>query len=193
MIVVYWPTKSRRITSKFGPRELSSDGFHDGIDIGAVVPGDNDDILAAQDGVVARSYYSSSYGNCIVINHGGFSTLYAHLHSRLVKAGQEVTTGDKIGLMGTTGHSTGVHLHFEVRNTDYNGSYYQSTNGKYNNAVDPELVLVNKYTWENKIREKMDSPDRWIKGFNALMDMVDGNELGDLDIFEFSKEFIMKL
>ena len=72
-------------------------------------------IYASKSGTVIISQYSSSYGNYVVISHGsGNTTLYAHMSSRKVEAGQSVTQGAVIGLTGSTGHSTGPHLHFEV-------------------------------------------------------------------------------
>ena len=73
-------------------------------------------ILAAMDGVVAFSGVKDGYGNCIIISHkDSYSTLYAHLNNALVKNNQMVQKGEEIGLMGSTGNSTGSHLHFEVR------------------------------------------------------------------------------
>ena len=74
-------------------------------------------ILAAQDGVVTLSRYNSSYGNYCIINHGGgYSTLYAHqITLPLVSEGDTVTKGQVIGYIGTSGDSTGYHLHFELR------------------------------------------------------------------------------
>ena len=86
--------------------------MHYGIDIGA---GYGTIARAADDGTVITSTYNSSYGHYIVISHGnGMTTLYAHLSSRLVKAGDKVTQGQTIGKIGSTGASTGPHLHFEV-------------------------------------------------------------------------------
>ncbi len=100
------------VTSPFGNR--GSD-FHPGMDIanGADVP-----IYAAGSGVVAKSYYSPSYGNCVIISHSyngqTYSTLYAHMQARFVQDGQVVTQGQQIGIMGNTGQSFGQHLHFEL-------------------------------------------------------------------------------
>lgn len=74
-------------------------------------------IVAAQSGTVTKAQYSSSWGWHVKINHGnGLETLYAHMvqGSLRVSAGQQVSQGQQIGTMGTTGSSTGVHLHFEV-------------------------------------------------------------------------------
>ena len=72
-------------------------------------------MLAAASGTVVKSYFSSSYGNYIVVSHGGgMMTGYAHLNRRMVSAGQSVAAGQQIGTVGSTGNSTGPHLHFEV-------------------------------------------------------------------------------
>src|SRR5699024_10251340 len=86
---------------------------HKGIDIARP---SNRAILAADHGVVTSAGYNSGgYGNKIVINHNnGMKTIYAHLDSISVKSGQKVEKGMEIGVMGSTGRSTGIHLHFEV-------------------------------------------------------------------------------
>ena len=111
-----WPVNSRRITSTFGGR-ASPGGIgstnHKGVDIGGVGYGTS--VHAAKGGTVIISQYSSSYGNFVVVSHGsGNSTLYAHMSTRLVEAGEVVEQGDILGLTGSTGHSTGPHLHFEI-------------------------------------------------------------------------------
>ena len=104
------------LTSSFGPRVhpiFGTTRTHNGIDLN----GDTGDlILAANDGVVLSAGWRTGYGNAIVISHGGgYSTLYAHLYDIDVSTGQQVSGGDVIGLLGSTGWSTGPHLHFEVR------------------------------------------------------------------------------
>lgn len=104
-----WPTIGGVITSYQGPRWGS---YHKGIDIAA--PSDYS-ILASSGGTVTYAGWINGYGNTIEISHNnGYSTQYAHLASINVVQGQEVTQGSKIGIMGTTGRSTGVHLDFEV-------------------------------------------------------------------------------
>lgn len=76
------------------------------------------DIVAAADGVVLVSSYVNGYGNCIIIDHGSeLWSLYGHIRNGglMVKVGQMVTMGQKIAEVGSTGRSTGPHLHFEVR------------------------------------------------------------------------------
>ena len=111
-----WPVSSHYITSTFGGR-ASPGGIgstnHKGIDIGRV--GYTTEIHAAKAGTVIVSQYSSSYGNYVVVSHGsGNTTLYAHMSSRKVSVGAYVNQGDVLGVTGSTGHSTGPHLHFEI-------------------------------------------------------------------------------
>ncbi|WP_163538796.1 M23 family metallopeptidase [Gracilibacillus sp. YIM 98692] len=105
-----WPAVGGYITSHVGERWGS---FHKGIDIAGV---SNRSILAADNGtVVSAGWDNGGYGNKIVIDHNnGYRTIYAHLSSISVSSGQTVEQGKKIGVMGSTGHSTGIHLHFEV-------------------------------------------------------------------------------
>ena len=111
-----WPVpNSRRITSSFGyrgnPTGWGSD-FHRGLDIAA---GSGTPTVAASDGVVIHAGYQGSYGNLIKIRHdNGTETRYAHLSGYNVSTGQRVSRGDTIGFIGSTGNSTGPHLHFEI-------------------------------------------------------------------------------
>lgn len=121
-----WPCpSSRRITSGFGNRAQPTAGAstnHKGIDIGASYGAA---IVAAAAGRVTTAAYSSSAGNYIVISHGnGLSTVYMHCSSLSVSAGQSVTAGQTIAAVGSTGYSTGNHLHFGVIK---NGSYVNPT------------------------------------------------------------------
>ena len=111
-----WPVDSRYITSTMGGR-TSPGGVgstnHKGTDIGRV--GYTSPIYAAKAGTVIVSQYSSSYGNYVVVSHGsGNTTLYGHMSSRKVEVGQYVNQGAVLGITGSTGNSTGPHLHFEV-------------------------------------------------------------------------------
>ena len=112
-----WPTPSTSIiTSYYGSRMHPVYGyerFHSGIDIGAA---DGAAIIAADGGTVVSAGWSGGYGNCVMIDHGnGYTTLYAHMSSMAVSSGQAVSRGDTIGYVGSTGVSTGPHLHYEVR------------------------------------------------------------------------------
>lgn len=102
-----------RITSYVGPRWGRT---HNGIDIIAKEGAcKGDPAFAAADGVVVRADWYGGYGNCVIIDHGnGIQTLYAHFTKLSVKAGDVVKAGDEVGKIGSTGNSTGPHLHFEV-------------------------------------------------------------------------------
>ena len=116
---------SSRITSPFGGRESPTAGAstnHQGVDIGA---SSGSDILAAAAGEVIISTYSYSAGNYIMINHGGgVYTVYMHCSQLLASVGQQVKQGEVIAKVGSTGYSTGPHLHFGIR-----------TGGKYVNPL----------------------------------------------------------
>ncbi|MBT2615170.1 MULTISPECIES: murein hydrolase activator EnvC [unclassified Bacillus (in: firmicutes)] len=109
---------------------------HAGIDIAAsgTVP-----VVAAADGVVSRSYFSSTYGNVVFVTHSisgqQWTTVYAHLSSRQVGEGAVVAKGQQVGIMGNTGHSFGQHLHFELHKGPWN--YSKS------NAVNPLNYIPN--------------------------------------------------
>lgn len=112
-----WPLPGRyNLSSLFGSRKHPITGKannHMGIDIPA---SSGTSILAAKSGVVTTSTYNNSYGNYVVVSHSdGTSTLYAHMVRRNCSKGDTVSQGQVIGYVGTTGSSTGNHLHFEVR------------------------------------------------------------------------------
>ncbi len=123
-VSLQWPTWCHTITSPFGYRTHPIYGntrFHSGIDIGA---GFGDTIMAAASGTViyvetpvpGQNWGGSGYGNYFIIDHGnGVSTLYAHCSNVYVSNGQSVSAGEAVGTVGSTGGSTGSHLHFEVR------------------------------------------------------------------------------
>ena len=122
-----WPCpSSSRITSGFGSRTSPTEGAssnHKGIDISAPT---GSSIVAAAGGTVSIATYSYSAGNYVMINHGnGLSTVYMHCSQLLVSAGDTVKAGQTIAKVGSTGYSTGSHLHFGVRK---NGSYVNPSN-----------------------------------------------------------------
>lgn len=109
-----WPVMGR-ITSEFGSRENPIHGgqeFHSGLDISA---GTGTPVKATADGIVSFSGWSAGNGNLVVIEHGfGYSTFYAHNSSIAVRVGQKVKRGEIIAHVGSTGNTTGPHLHYEV-------------------------------------------------------------------------------
>ena len=106
------PCPGSYLTSSFGYRDFDHK-FHKGIDLGT-----NGEILpvyAAESGTVVKAEYDNLAGNWVLIDHrNGLTTKYMHFSHTFVKGGQEVTKGQQIGLTGTTGRSTGIHLHFQV-------------------------------------------------------------------------------
>lgn len=111
----YWPTRSKKLTSGFGYRKDPFTGratFHAGIDIDGE---SGDTVFSAADGTVSETGYDSRYGNFVVIDHlGGLQTAYMHLKRIEARVGDVVVRGEKIGLLGSTGRSTGPHLHFQI-------------------------------------------------------------------------------
>jgi len=124
-----WPLRQGRIVSGFGSR---GGGFHDGLDLATP---QGTPVYAAQDGQVVYSDDGlSGYGNLVIIKgRDAFSTVYAHNRRNLVDVGDRVRRGQKIAEVGSTGRSSGPHLHFEVRMRDIHGRYV---------AMDP-LPLLN--------------------------------------------------
>ena len=102
-----WPLNGGRITCRYG-----GERDHWGLDIGAA---EDTEIYAADKGTVKVAQWNDSYGNYVVLSHpDGYETLYAHCNKLLVEVGDTVARGENIALVGTTGHSTGFHLHFET-------------------------------------------------------------------------------
>ena len=129
------PVPGKRVTTPYGkPGRLWKTGYHVGSDYAAptgtkIVAAKGGKVLEAKNGVS----WGAAYGNAVVIDHGsGLRAIYAHMSKISVKAGQEVEEGQEIGLVGSTGNSTGPHLHLEVRVSPW----------RYNNKdVDPEALL----------------------------------------------------
>lgn len=110
------PVESVRLTSDFGVRNDPFNGrhrMHQGVDIPGAI---GTPIYATADGIVSRAEWAGGYGNLVEINHGnGLQTRYGHLSKLIAEPNQRVVRGQLIGLMGSTGRSTGSHLHYEVR------------------------------------------------------------------------------
>ncbi|MFT9601152.1 murein hydrolase activator EnvC family protein [Mesobacillus sp.] len=125
---------SGELTSGYGPRWGK---LHAGIDIADESP--DTEVVAAASGTVIRSYYSATYGNCVLITHKingkTFTTLYAHLEKSTVTTGQSISKGEMLGYMGNTGDSRGKHLHFEIHEGQWN---YEKSN-----SVDPLVYVRN--------------------------------------------------
>jgi murein DD-endopeptidase MepM/ murein hydrolase activator NlpD len=114
-VPIIWPTNTRKVTSTFGERKdpfTSRTSNHHAIDIG----GDYlEPIFATADGMVTEAGYDGAYGRAVMIRHSQlFKTKYAHMARLNVSSGEKVQQGQIIGYMGSTGRSTGVHLHYEI-------------------------------------------------------------------------------
>ncbi len=125
-----WPTVTHSITSGFGLRKdpfTLKPSMHAGIDLDGEL---NDAVYVTAAGKVIEAGYDDEHGNHIIVDHTrGLQTEYMHLNKMLVKRGESVTKGQQIGLMGTTGRSTGTHLHYEVH--------------KNGVQIDPSPYLIN--------------------------------------------------
>lgn len=123
-----WPVESRNVTSNFGYRKDPFNyrlSFHSGMDISAP---ENTEVVVTADGAVVSTGYDSGKGNYIIVDHtGGIRTSYLHLNQISVQQGDKVKKGDPIGKVGSTGRSTGPHLHYEVL--------------KQGQTIDPQLYL----------------------------------------------------
>ena len=115
-ILFRYPIREGEITSNFGERMHPVSGavsFHSGIDIAAP---SGTEVIAAGSGTIAATGWDDDLGNYIIMNHGGvFTTIYGHLSAIAVNLNQRVNSGSLLGKVGSTGLSTGPHLHFEVR------------------------------------------------------------------------------
>ena len=116
------------ITSRYGVSSRIRVSTHTGLDIAAVT---GTAIKAVAAGIVTNAAYTGSYGNLVKIDHGnGVETWYGHTSKMYVKVGQNIQAGDTIAAVGSTGNSTGPHLHFEIR---INGQHINPQNYIYNN------------------------------------------------------------
>ena len=118
--------------------------FHAGMDFAAPT---GTKIFATGDGKVTLAEWKQGYGKCVIISHGyGYETLYAHMNDFNVRAGQEVRRGDVIGFVGSTGKSTGSHLHYEVH---VNGSPVNPQNYYYADLSPEEYDKMLQLTENN--------------------------------------------
>lgn len=109
--VLIWPLEGV-ITSYFGPRNLLGMTYHYGLDIDGRT---GDPIMAAMSGTVTYSGWNGGYGYCVIVERDGVEYYYGHASELDVSVGEEVVVGDVIAKVGSTGNSTGSHLHFEIR------------------------------------------------------------------------------
>ncbi len=127
----HFPLTSATVTSFYGTRTdpvtKKALATHHGIDLAAP---DGSDIYCYKSGVVKSVKNDEIFGNCVLVDHGDIASFYAHMSSVAVEDGQSVSAGEKLGVIGSTGKSTGTHLHFEIR--------------KDGNRIDPAKYLYEK-------------------------------------------------
>ena len=154
-----YPTDNHRATSRFGRRTLgqSMDPWHSGQDYGCLDPNNptNDPIYCIAPGIVRRvNNDKNGYGNYCVVEHGDYCTLYAHLHRVNVVEGQSVNEGHLLGLMGKTGGTNTIHLHFEVRDVPYKDFWIRWNAIAYNGdrepyyAIDPDFFFYKHMNYD---------------------------------------------
>lgn len=147
------PLDSMVITSPYGQRKDPFTGkvaYHKGIDI----RGNNDYVYSVMPGIVTKAVKSKGLGNFVEVAHGDFKSTYAHLYSVLVNARQSVEAGQPIGISGSTGRSTGEHLHFGMKYKnetidpkpilDYIQEVIRTVKGEISAQIDEELRRTKK-------------------------------------------------
>ena len=157
------PVQNARLTSKFGWRNIQGNReWHQGVDLASTgkVP-----IYASADGVVIRAGVLGTYGNVVMIQHtiGGkrYDTNYAHLDSFSVKKGQKVKAGQQIGIMGNTGRSFGIHLHFEIHNGAWKSGQPNAVDPMKFISLNEEELTLSQY---KEIMKRLDDIEKKING-----------------------------
>lgn len=208
--VMMWPTDGTTITSKFGYRNAPTAGAstnHRGVDIG-IASGTN--IYAVESGTVTTAGFNNSAGNWVIIDHGnGYVTKYMHNSVLKVRAGEKVERGQVIALSGSTGVSTGPHLHFQI---EYNGVPVDPLTFKYENGMgegvggigsNPNgLSTGNKYyakvaTW-NEITDTLTSTDPAVEESSTVRHNMTSSRINYQDLvsgyampFEYLWSFLL--
>jgi murein DD-endopeptidase MepM/ murein hydrolase activator NlpD len=161
------PVKNPKITCKYGPRThpvTKQPNFHNGLDLSTPI---GTPCLAVTDGKVVKSAVNRGgekvgFGYFIVVEHDGFCTLYAHLKKLGLPVGTKVKAGQTIAYTGTTGASTGPHLHFEVRQGKFESTFFTTIDGKYPNSIDAEPFLsANEKEYIKILRESGADVEKW--------------------------------
>lgn len=176
------PFDSAKLVSMFGPRTIfGKKEFHYGMDFVT----DNKKIYACEDGKVIVARPNGGYGNNVMIQHDGIISVYGHLSKILVKEGQRVKEGDLIGMEGSTGRSTGSHLHFEFRKERYN----RSDSANPANIIGFKEIKYKQYkhvetlkepTYIKLLKANTDSPELWVGFIEEMKNHPTGKYLPQL-------------
>lgn len=178
------PFNKAKLSCPFGPRHIfGKDEFHKGIDF--CIP--DKKVLACETGKVLVAGVNGGYGNCVMIEHPNkLISVYGHLSKILVRVGQTVQEGEQIGVEGSTGRSTGSHLHFEFRPSRYERSTDQKLNPANVIGFDNKRGMVEHMTkavkpkWQSILEEKVDSPQKWVEFVERMKDDPTGKWLPSL-------------
>lgn len=131
------------ISSRYDIRELGGFEFHPGVDYAAPI---GTPIYAVDDGTVVVTWDNpTGYGLYVIIDHGHYCSLYAHLREHVLTTNQSIKAGDVVGYVGMTGYTSGPHLHFEVRDCSYiDKNFWLKSNlkGRHVMCIDPEKLVV---------------------------------------------------
>ncbi len=151
------PLKNITVYSPYGKRNITvndkSYWWHNGVDLKAPL---NTPVYAVDEGKVMIATYNNSYGYYVVLYHGKYGTLYSHLRNYTVNSNDRVKAGDIIGYSGSSGDSTGPHLHFEIRLCKYENFWdrAQCDSTVFMNTVDPMLFIEDYLEKQKEITVK---------------------------------------
>lgn len=177
-----FPFDKAQLVCPFGPRHIfGKDEFHYGIDFVT----SNKKIYACEAGRVIVARPNGGYGNNIMIQHEGLISVYGHLDQIMVKEGQMVKEGDWIGMEGSTGRSTGSHLHFEFRRNRSERS--METNPAKIIGFDEKRMEWYTYSpkkspekYQEILKARMDHPENWLKFIEKMKEHPMGKWLPEL-------------
>lgn len=167
------PVKNARLTSPFGWRVINGNKeWHQGVDLAS---NGNVPIYASADGVVSKAQVLGTYGNVVMIKHTidgkPYETNYAHLNSYCVKVGQRVKQGQQIGIMGKTGRSYGIHLHFEIHEKEWSKGQPNALDAMKFISLDNDIDNIKKVAQE-PTQSASTSKSQQPKKFTSLIDYL---------------------
>lgn len=186
--IVHLPVEQIVVTSGFGMRTFGGKKeHHNGVDLAPKVRNVEGDMLyAVQDGTVVLSKAqggttSKGYGYYMVIEHMGFCTLYGHMKALGLAVGTKVKAGQVVGYMGNTGQSTGVHVHFEIREGQFNTFWKSGDYNRYINSIDPYPIMENYIKTQKDLGDPVIfKPNSWLqKDGEAAIRRLDLMTYGD--------------
>lgn len=181
------PLDKVKINYHFGLTKEYGNIFHNGVDLGAKKVGViGDKIYSVNDGVVTFIRLDSpTGGKYVIVQHDGYCTGYYHCMEIVVKVGMTVTSGQIIAYMGSTGKSTGPHLHFELRIGKYDNNYWLKGGGRYSNAINPLQYLL-----PNEIKMTVEKAKQIVKSKAQISDTTLNYMVSD---YKWGDELIIKL